>query len=474
LTAPDPGRRLRRAALTASALSSFLTPFMGSAMNIGLPLVAREFGLGAVTLGWVATSYILAAAMFLVPFGRLGDILGRKKIYALGLGVYIAGTTMCGLSTSAVTLLAGRVVQGIGGAMIFGTGIAILTSIFPPRERGRALGINTAAVYTGLSFGPALGGFLVQYWGWRGVFWVSVPVALGALILVAVVLKGEWADARGEAFDYAGSAAFGLGLVGLMYGFSRLPALSGILVTAAGAAALAVFVRIELGSLHPVLDVRMFRHNRVFAFSNLAALINYSATSAVSFLLSLYLQYIKGLPPRQAGLVLVAQPILMALTSPGAGRLSDRVEPRILASAGMALTSVGLAWFAFLNGTTTIASIAAGLVLLGLGFGLFSSPNTNAVMGCVDKRCYGVASASLGTMRLGGQMLSLGLTMLIFSLVLGRAPITPANFPQFLWSVRLAFVFYAGLCVIGVWASLARGNRNGEARVRPSDPIDGE
>ncbi len=460
MTAPDPARRLRRAALAASALSSFLTPFMGSAMNIGLPAVAREFGLGAVTLGWVATSYILAAAMFLVPFGRLGDILGRKKIYALGLGVYIAGTATCGLAPSAAILLAGRVVQGLGGAMIFGTGIAILTSIFPPRERGRALGINTAAVYTGLSFGPVLGGFLVQSWGWRGVFWVSVPVALGALGLVAV-LKGEWADARGERFDYAGSTAFGLGLVGLMYGFSRLPALSGILITAAGAAALAVFVRLELRSPHPVLDVRMFRHNRVFAFSNLAALINYSATSAVSFLLSLYLQYIKGLSPRQAGLVLVAQPIMMVLTSPGAGRLSDRVDPRILASAGMAMTSAGLALFAFIDGSTTIASIAGGLVLLGLGFGLFSSPNTNAVMGCVDRRCYGVASASLGTMRLSGQMLSLGLTMLIFSLVLGRAPITPANFPQFLKSVRLAFVFYAALCFAGIWASLARGNRNG-------------
>lgn len=459
MTSPDAGRRLRRSALTAAALSSFLTPFMGSSMNLGLPSVAREFGLDAVTLGWVPTAYILAAAAFLVPFGRLGDIFGRKRIYALGLGVYVAGTAACGLSTSAGALLAGRVVQGIGGAMIFGTGIAILTSVFPPRERGRALGINTAATYVGLSFGPVLGGFLVQRWGWRAVFWASIPAALGALVLVITTMKGEWADARGERFDAAGSVAFALGLIGLMYGFSRLPSLSGILPAAAGAFCLAVFVRTELRMSQPVLDVRLFRRNRVFAFSNLAALINYSATSAVSFLLSLYLQYIKGLPPRQAGLVLVVQPILMALTSPGAGRLSDRAEPRILASAGMGLSSLGLALFAFLGRGTAMAAVSAGLVLLGLGFGLFSSPNTNAVMGSVEKKCYGVASAALGTMRLSGQMLSLGVTMLLFSLVMGRVPIRPENYPQFLKSVRLAFVFYAGLCALGVWASLARGNR---------------
>ncbi len=462
MTAPDAvDRRQCRVALAASALASFLTPFMGSAMNVGLPAVAAEFDLDAVTLGWVATSYILAAAAFLVPFGRLGDILGRKKIFALGLVVYIAGTSAAGLAPSAAALLAGRVVQGIGGAMIFGTGIAILTCVFPPRERGRALGINTAATYIGLSAGPVLGGFLVQRWGWRAIFWASIPAALAALGLILAAMKGEWADARGEAFDGAGSAAFGLGLAGLMYGFSRLPSLPGILAAAAGTAALAVFVRIELGIRHPVLDVRMFRHNRVFAFSNLAALINYSATSAVSFLLSLYLPYIKGLSPREAGLVLVVQPLLMAVTSPGAGRLSDRVEPRLLASAGMALTSLGLAFFAFLGGGTAMAAVSAGLALLGLGFGLFSSPNTNAVMGSVEKKGYGVASAALGTMRLSGQMLSLGVTMLLFSLVMGRVPIRPENYPQFLRSVRLAFVFYAALCALGVWASLARGNRNG-------------
>ena len=460
---PTSDKSLRRTALAVSMVSSFLTPFMASGINVGMPFIAKEFGLSAVAIGWIVTAYMLAAAMFLVPFGRLADLVGRKKIFALGIGVNIVGTVMGALAPSTFILILGRAVQGIGGAMIFGTGVAILTSVYPPGERGRALGLNTAAVYTGLSLGPVLGGFLVHAWGWRSVFWATVPIAAAALLLTLARLKGEWAEARGEGFDLAGSVVFGLGLVSLMYGFSRLPGLIGLALTGAGFLALAGFVLFELRARTPLLDLRLFGKNRIFAFSNLAALINYSATSAVAFLMSLYLQYIKGLPPHKAGLVLVAQPIVMALASPFAGKLSDRSEPRVIASLGMALSAAGLVLFSFLRGETGFGFIVASLVCLGLGFGLFSSPNTNAVMCSVEKRHLGIASAALGTMRLSGQMLSAGITMMIFALVMGRAPIQPSVYPLFLRSVRIAFVFYALLCVAGFFASLARGNR------RPSD-----
>jgi MFS family permease len=397
--------------------------------------------------------------MFLVPFGRLADLVGRKKIFALGIGVNIAGTLLGALATSGFALILARAVQGLGGAMIFGTGLAILTSVYPSGERGRALGLNTAAVYSGLSLGPVIGGFLVHAWGWRSVFWATVPIAALALLLTLVRLKGEWADARGEGFDIAGSVIFGAGLVSLMYGFSRLPSLPGVALTAAGLLALAGFVDFELRTEHPLLDLRIFRHNRIFAFSNLAAFFNYSATSAVAFLMSLYLQYIKGLPPQKAGLVLVAQPIVMALTSPFAGRLSDRSEPRLIASVGMALSAAGLLLFSFVGAGTGFAFIIASLVCVGLGFGLFSSPNTNAIMCSVERKHLGVASAALGTMRLTGQMMSAGTAMMIFALFLGRVPITPAVYPQFLASVRFAFAFFAALCVAGIFASLARGDR---------------
>ena len=457
---PVSDRSLRRTALAVSMVSSFLTPFMASGINVAMPFIAKEFGLSAVAIGWVVTAYMLAAAMFLVPFGRLADLVGRKRIFALGIGVNIAGTAAAALAPSLFFLILGRAVQGVGGAMIFGTGVAILTSVYPPGERGRALGLNTAAVYTGLSLGPVLGGFLVHAWGWRSVFWATVPIAAAALGFTLLRLKREWAEARGEGFDLKGSLIFGSGLVALMYGFSRLPSVLGFMLTGAGFLALAGFVLFELRAKVPLLDLRLFGKNRIFAFSNLAALFNYSATSAVAFLMSLYLQYIKGLPPQKAGLVLVAQPIVMALASPFAGKLSDRSEPRLIASFGMGLSAAGLLLFSFLRAGTGFGFIVASLVCLGLGFGLFSSPNTNAIMSSVEKRHLGIASAALGTMRLSGQMLSAGITMMIFALVMGREPIQPSLYPQFLRSVRIAFVFYALLCIAGIYASLARGSRD--------------
>jgi EmrB/QacA subfamily drug resistance transporter len=454
-----PDSSLRRTALAVSMVSSFMTPFLASATNVAMPMIGQEFGLSAVALGWVLTAYTLAAAMFLVPFGRLADLVGRKRIFALGIVVNIAGTVLSALAPSGLVLILSRAVQGVGAAMIFGTGVAILTSVYPPGARGHALGLNVTAVYTGGSLGPVLGGFLVHAWGWRSVFWATVPIAALALLLTLTRLEGEWADSRGEGFDLPGAAVFGLGLVALMYGFSRLPSTLGAALTAAGLLALAAFVLHELRIPAPLLDLRLFRHNRIFAFSNLAALFNYSATAAVAFLMSLYLQYIKGLPPQKAGLVLVAQPIVMALASPFAGRLSDRSEPRVIASLGMALSAAGLLLFSLLGPDTDFPFIVGSLVLLGLGFGLFSSPNTNAVMCSVEKKHLGVASAALGTMRLTGQMMSAGTAMMIFALFMGRVPITPAVYPQFLRSARFAFAFFSALCVAGVFSSLARGDR---------------
>jgi EmrB/QacA subfamily drug resistance transporter len=433
---------------------------MSSAINVALPSIGKEFSMSAVALGWVATAFMLLAAMCLVPFGRLADIVGRKKIFAAGLGLHTAATVLAALAPSGPVLIAARGLQGIGGAMIFGTAIAVLTSVFPPGERGRVLGLNNAATYLGLSLGPVLGGFFVHGWGWRSIFWATALVSLAALLLVVSKLDREWAEAGGEGFDWAGSALFGFGLISLMYGFSRLRSPLGPALTIIGLAALGAFAAVESRARSPVLDLKLFRANRIFLFSNLAALINYSSTWAVGFLLSLYLQYIKGLPPQKAGLVLLAQPLVMALSSPFAGRLSDRSEPRPIASLGMALTAAALLLFAFLRPGTTFSVLLFGLALLGLGFGLFSSPNMNAVMGSVDRRFFGVASATLGTMRLSGQMLSAGITMLIFSVFLGRNPIVPDLYPVFLSSVRVAFAFYALLCAAGVFASLARGSRS--------------
>ena len=447
----------KRAALLVATLGSFLTPFMGSSINITLPSIGNELAMDAISLGWVATAYLLAAAMFLVPFGRIADIYGRKRIFTYGIITYTVAALISAIAPSAVMLICSRVLQGIGGAMIFSTGVAILTSAFPAEERGKALGINVAAVYTGLSLGPFLGGFLTEYFGWRSIFLANLPLGLTVIAVIFWKLKGEWAEARGDKFDITGSIIYSLMLIAIMYGFTLLPEMSGAWLILVGVLGVVAFVKWEMKVKSPVLNIGLFRNNTVFALSNLAALINYSATFAVAFLLSLYLQYIKGLSPQNAGLVLVAAPIMQAIFSPLAGRLSDKIEPRIVASAGMALTVIGLLPFIFLNQETSLWFIVTSLAVLGFGFAFFSSPNTNAIMSSVERRFYGVASGTLATMRQVGMTFSMGVAMLLFALFIGRVQITPEYHPLFLKSVNVAFIISAALCFGGIFASLARG-----------------
>ncbi len=443
--------------LFIAILAGFITPFDGSAVNIALPALGAEFHMNAIALSWVATAYLLSSALFLVPFGKIADIYGRKKIFLYGIAIFSISSLTMTMVSSTEMLIGVRAVQGIGSAMIFGTGVAIVTSVFPPGERGKALGTYITAVYIGLSIGPLLGGAMTQYLGWRSIFFVNVPIGITTILLILLKLKGEWAECRGEKFDLTGSVIYGAAVVAVMYGFSILPEFKGVALIVMGILGVIIFALYEMRIPSPVLDITLLTKNRIFAFSNLSALINYSATFAVTFLLSLDLQYTKGFTPEYAGIILVAQPVIMAMVSPIAGRLSDRIEPRIVASAGMTFTALGLFLLIFLTETTPIWHLIITLVILGVGFGLFSSPNTNAIMSSVDKRFYGVASGMNGTMRLLGQMLSMGIAMMIFAIVIGPVEITPEYYPQFVLSLHYAFILFTAFCVVGVFTSLVRG-----------------
>jgi EmrB/QacA subfamily drug resistance transporter len=445
-------------------MASFLTPFLGSSINVALPAIGTALHMDAVALSWVATSFVLASAVCLVPFGRVADMIGRKKVFLAGMALFTLASLGCGLARSASGLIAFRTLQGAGGAMIFGTGLAILTSVYPLGERGRVLGLNAAAVYTGLSVGPFVGGMLTHRWGWPSVFLASVPCGLVTMLVAWRGLKGEWASGASGRFDWVGSVIYGAALITLMTGLTASRGTVGLALVAASVGAFALFLAWERRVANPVLDVPLLVGNPVFAWSNLAALINYSATFAVTFLLSLYLQYLRGLDPSQAGLVLLTQSVIMAAMSPLAGLLSDRLEPRVVASVGMGLSVVGLIWFCFLRADTPLAAIVGALVVMGAGFGLFSSPNTNAVMSAVEKRHYGVASATLGTMRLVGQMLSMGLAAAALTFFVGHAPITAALHGRFLSGMQATFLISSILCGFGVFASLARGNLRPGAR----------
>jgi EmrB/QacA subfamily drug resistance transporter len=447
----------KTSALIVASVSAFLVPFMGSSVNLTLPAIEKEFKIDAVLLSWVATSYLLVAAISLVPFGKLADIHGRKKVLLIGTFIFTISTFFCAVSTSAPILIVFRVFQGAGTAMIFATGLAILTSVFPVEERGKALGITVAAVYIGLTCGPFFGGWITQHFSWRGVFYALVPLGVFVIILVMTKLKGEWTGAQGQKFDLAGSIIYGLAIIAIMYGITVIPALSSIALIGLGILAMVVFIIWETKIPFPVFEVRLFTTNRIFAFSSLAALVHYSATFGSTFLMSLFLQYIKNLSPQSAGMILMAQPIMMAVFSPLAGKLSDKIEPRIIATAGMALTASGLILLTMISSDTLLVFIIACLMIIGFGFALFSSPNMNAIMSSVDKRFYGIASGSVGTMRLLGQMFSMGIVTLIFALLIGRAEISPQYYPMLIKSVRIAYLIFSILCGVGILFSLYRG-----------------
>jgi EmrB/QacA subfamily drug resistance transporter len=452
--------RPKRAAIIIATLSSFIGPFMSSSVNVALPSIGHDFSMGPILLGWINTSFLLSAAAFLIPFGRLGDIYGRKKIFISGLLVLLISSLLIANSSSGAMIIACRVLQGFASAMVFATVIPILLSVVPANERGRALGITTAAVYFGLSGGPFLGGLITQHLGWRYIFWLNIPLSLALLTITYFTLKGDWAEARGEKFDLTGAIILGIGLFATMYGFSNMPTITASIMIAIGLFSLILFVLYEQRTSYPIVNISLFRHNIAFTFSNLSALINYAATSAVSFLLSLYLQKVRLLTPQTTGLILVCQPIVQAIFSPMTGHLSDRIEPRILASLGMAFTLIGLAMLTFLGADSAIIYLIICLIILGFGFALFSSPNTNAVMSSVDRQIYGVASATLSTMRQTGMMFSMGIVMICLALFLGKAEITIGTAASFLTGMRISFVIFAVLCFGGIFASLARGNIN--------------
>lgn len=452
-------KSLKKSVLLVATFAAFLTPFMSSAVNLALPAIGKDLHANAINLGWVISSFILSSAIFLLPFGKLGDIIGRKKVFTAGILLFTLSTFLILFAGSIKTLIILRVFQGFSSAMIFGTSLAIITSVFQPGERGRAMGINITFTYLGLSCGPVIGGLLTQYFGWRSIFAFLVPFGIVSLILINRKIKTEWAEASGEKFDWRGSVIYGIALASFMYGFSRLPSSLGWICLTIGLVMAVGFIIVEKKISNPVFDVRLILRNRVFAFSGLAALINYSATSAIGFFISLYLQYVKGFDARTAGLIMISQPVAMTLLSPIAGKLSDKKNPGVIASIGMGITAAGLVLLCFINESTPNYIIVLQLILMGIGFGLFSSPNSNAIMSSVEKRHLGVASGVVGTMRMIGQMMSMGIAMMLIALFIGKQTINPATYPGLISAMRTGFIIFSILSVFGIFASLARNEK---------------
>ncbi|CFW97028.1 Tetracycline resistance protein TetB/drug resistance transporter [Syntrophomonas zehnderi OL-4] len=452
-------KSLERIALFAVMTTSFMVTFMGSSVNLAIPSMSVDYGSNAVVSSWIITAYLLSSAVFLLPLGRIADIKGRRRIYLLGTALYAVFTFLVPFSSTIEILITMRVLQGISAAMIFGTGMAILSAVYPPQRRGRALGFSVSVTYLGLSLGPVLGGMMNHYLGWQSIFYVTGLLGLIAVAVISTRLKGEWVGSPGERLDIPGSLLYMTGLLALLYGLSAVKTSpwSGYLILT-GLIVMALFVYWESKISEPVLKIELFKNNLTFTMSNLAALINYSATFAVTFLLSIYLQLVRGYDSQTAGFILLAQPLVMAILSPLAGTLSDRAEPGKVASLGMACSALSLFFFIFLKTDTALILLIANLILAGLGFALFSSPNNNAIMGSVPMRLYGIASSILGTMRLVGQALSMSAVTLIIGIFIGQVSLNTAQPTAILTTMRVSFILFTVLCLLGIAASLARGN----------------
>lgn len=450
--------------LLTVCLAQFMAPFMLTAIGVALPSLGRELGASAVQIGLVEQTYVLSLAMVMLTFGRLGDIVGQRIMFLIGLIAFTSLTLVIGFATSIGMIIGLRFFQGLGAATMLSGSMALVAAAYPPEQRARKIGLVSACTYVGLSAGPVIGGYITQHFGWRHIFFAPVPIGIAAVFICLFGMQEMEKNALGERMDWLGSAVYALAIGCIMTGAAHAQASFGVPLLLAGVVGLGLFLLLESRCASPLLDVRLLSGNRYFTLSSLAALGNYAATFGVVFFMSLFLQYAKGLSARQAGFILLLQPLMQVVTSPLAGRLAECIDIAKLATAGMLMSGIGLLLAALTLGPQTpLWLVALELMLIGAGFGIFITPNTTAIMDSVERRQYGVASGMIGAMRTLGMATSLTTITLVFSLFMGDQAVTDANLPLFLLSMKTALVAFSFFSCLGVILSFSRGRRRPSA-----------
>ena len=448
----------RLSVLIIVCIGSFLTPMSLSATLVAIPAIARDLHADAIYVSWIPAIFILSNLVTLLPAGRLADIYGRKRIYLIGSIVFLLGTGLAAFSPNIHTLLFFRSVQGIGSALFFSTGMAIITSVFLNKGRGAALGWVVAAVYTGLTCGPFLGGWLTDVFGWRSVFLFQVPLALITIVLLLSKVKGEWRSKDALKLDIVGSVLLAIWLVALFIGISKLPEPIALLALLIAAIFIYLFLRHTKRSPHPIIKLKVVWKNRVFSNAMLASSSMYGGQYGLVFVLGLYLQYNQGLSPTEAGQLIMLQAIIMAILAPMAGRLSDNYKPWMLAAAGCCSVAIGIGLILLITWIDSLWLIALAFIFIGIGFGLFSTPNNSAAMGSVSKERLGMASALLTMARLMGQMLGTAFVTLLISVMIGATKITPDKYDDLQLVLTSAAIMSLLFAFSGIYFCLI--NRN--------------
>lgn len=452
----------REKILLPMMMSAFVTPFTGSALTLSLPDIGLAYGVSANELGWVLEIFLLASIVFLLPMGKMADRFGKRRIFLLGTTLFTLSSALCAVMPDMGFLLVARALQGLAASMLYATNMSIVALCFPTTQRGRALGWMVSMVYVGLACGPVLGGLLNYYAGWQSIFLSITLVSLACTCATLRYLHQEWKEQEVTGVDGRGALLYGLAMIFAMFGLSELAELSwawSLLLL--GMVLLGAFLWHECRTKDPILPVFMLVENRVFSLSNLTAMIDYSATFAISFLLSIYLQSVLGLSSREAGLMMLIQPVIMALLAPTAGKLSDKYQPAKIAAFGMAVTALGILGLVAAVRLQSLWLVVPVVIVIGVGCAFFAAPNNNAIMGSVAKRHYSLATAMIGTVRLVGQVVSVAIVTMVLSLDWDSL----TEMEGLVYNIELSFIVFTVLCAIGVFPSWAARLKKGDGNV---------
>jgi len=445
----------QKAGLLTITVTQFALVFMLSAVAVAVPTMGREFGAKASELGLVESAYISSVAMLLFPVTRLADWLGRAFVFTLGVAVFTSVSVLLPITQNIDQFNFLRVFQGSGGAMMVSTGLAILADLFPRGEgRGKALGIASAGVYLGLSAGPWLGGMITTYLGWRWIFWIGAVPCLFCLVLTLRSLRWRPRRTKGVRFDWLGAILCGAGMVLLSHGGSHFHDTIGKVMLLGAVFFLISFLAWEARSSCPLVDLKLFEGNRAFAWGSGVQFISYAATFGITFLVSVYLQMVLELSASQAGLILLAQPVMQVLFSPMGGNLADKKPPHLVAAAGMTLATLGLGTALTLSPGSAWPHVAAAMALCGAGTAVFATANTAVIMGSVEATHYGVASAMVAATRTTGMTVSLVTISIVLALTVGAQAVTEETKPLFMEAMHMVLGGFVVFSALGIWLSV--------------------
>lgn len=443
-----------RYAVFVAFITSFFAVFLSAGIVLGVPAIAAEFGMNNILQNWITTLTALVIAVFTLPAGQISGKFGVKNTLIAGVSIFLLASIGACLSFSTEMFLIFRVAQGIGIAFSNVSAIAMVVQAVNPQNRGKALGFTVTGIYLAGSLSPVFCGYLVQNFGWRSMFYFVIPFLVLCVILMIVKIPGEWKTYEGSKIDAAGYILYGIGILLFIYGFTNLMNEFGLILLAIGLALLVGFGYYELRVDSPAFNMRLFK-NMKFTSSNIAALCSYLAIASITTILNYHFQYVKGWDAQMSGFLLIITPIIMAIIAPNSGKLSDKIHPQKIAALGMCIATMALVILIFLDKNTPVYLIVVAMILQGVGMGLFTTPNTNAIMSSVPPNETPNASAAQSAMRTIGQTMSLGILTLIFAWIMGSLELSSRYSAMIVQSSQLICLICTIICIIAIFASMA-------------------